>query len=513
MGGIAQQEKRFATFVIDSGTCIEFAISAEDVFEATAVIGTIQPFPTGVPYLEGLMHLRDDAIPVINVKKRLGLPLADYPANAKVAVVNIAHLRVGLLFDDIKDVLIVDGNTIEPLHPALQTGEGIISDLIRIVKEHRTLQLLDLNRLLGSSSVKRMIEANQSLNPIKTIVQQTYSRFVVFTSDGQVYGVPVSQVQEITFLSKIDDIFKNDFIEGAVQLRGQSIPVLHAARLLQNKSDWLEADEDTRVLVLSTDTFQYGLIVDNVREILSIPDQAIMPLPRDGNDAVSGIYQQSDGKNIMLLQVHKLIETKQRELSGVALLKSASREEQIDPDPSHSRHLITSDSYLVFSVGRNFAIKLKDVQEIIESKDIMELPAATGFDRRLLNLRGVIVPVINLRAFYNFPEDNTIPDGKLIITRSRSRILALEVDRILTIYKQVQYRDTPSLHPQLSDKKDTLNRLIEFTKKSGANEHVLVVNIEAMMDNHLGMSQSKNAMVPSMDAKESDHVNHNTTAQ
>lgn len=503
------REQRFATFTLGGEKNIEFAIRAEDVLEATPMGDAIQPLLAGVDYLEGYMHLRDDAIPVFNMKKRLGLPETGYAAEAKVAVVAIHRFRLGLLFDDIKDVLVVDVGAIDSVPPALRSGNSIFSDLIKLDNGRRTVELLDLKRLLGDTdAMERLADVDPQLKQPRETVQQTYSRFVVFSSAVQEYGVPVEKVQEITFLSQIDDAFKNDSIEGAVRLRGHAIPVISAASLLQPNGQEASKDEDTRVMILNADTFQYGLVVDGVREIISIPDTAILPLPRSGNGTVSGIYQRKEGNNIMLIQVETLIDRQQRELRSVARLKAADEETHVKEKSTQSRHLITADCYLVFSIGRNFAIELNDVQEIIEPKALMELPAATGFDRRVLNLRGQIVPVINLQTFYGYQENDGTQDKKLIIARNQERTIALEVDRILTIFKQVQYQKTPSLNPQLSQRKDTLDRLIEFVGDTGVKEHVLVINIQAMMDNHLNMNTVLASEDKENDSKENNHDNH-----
>lgn len=513
MTSIDQHEKRFASFSLGNEKPIEVAISAGKVLEATPITDAIQPLPASVSFLEGYMHLRDDAIPVINMKKRLGLSHTDYASDAKVAVVSICHTRFGLLFDDIKDVVMVDSKALLPIPPTLQTTQSIISDLIKLDNGRRNMELLDLKRLFGNADhIKQIQEVIADVNPAGDAAQQAVSRYVVFNSLDQEYGVPVSYVQEISFLGEVDDVFKNDAIEGAVQLRGQSIPVLSAARLLQAHSGKWVCGEDTRVLVLKSDTYLYGLIVDSILEIISIPDDAVLPLPRNGDGAVNGVYQRPNDKNIMLIQIDTLIQAHLSELRSVAQIESTREEEDVGKEILHTRHLITADCYLVFSIGRNFAIKLNEVQEIIESKDLMELPSETGFGRHVLNLRGTIVPVVNLRMFYGYEEDDTFADKKLIIARAHSRTIAFEVGRIQTIHKQVQYQLTPSLNPQLNSKKDTLDRLIEYEGEAGRKEHVLVINVEAMMENHLGILAPENRTSNDVMVKE-NKKNGSTAAQ
>jgi purine-binding chemotaxis protein CheW len=503
---IGSQEKRFASFTLVGEKPIEFAISAENVLEATAVTASIQPLPASVDYLEGFMHLRDDVIAVINMKKRLGLARTDYGADAKVAVVSIARLRFGLLFDDIKDVFVAGGDAVQPLHSAFKRADSLISDLIKLDNGRRTMELLDLKLLLGNQVTLEQIQQADRLSPsAKAGPQKSVSRFVVFCCQGQEYGVPVDQVQEIAFLSKMDDVFKNDAIQGAVQLRGHTIPVLNATGLLQQEPQSSDNGEETRILVLNGDEFQYGLIVDKVREIICIGDDEIMRLSFSSHDAVGGVYQRPDGDNIMLIRVNTLIGAQQSELHAIARIKS-NGEDTGAHTVHQSQHLITADCYLVFSIGRKFAIQLNDVQEIIEPMGLMELPAATGFDRRVLNLRGTVIPVIDLRCFYGYPDNDTeCRDTKLIIVRSQDRIAALEVDRILTLHKQSKYQKTPSLNPQLQKRADTLDRLIEFAGDTGVNEHVLVINVSAMMDNHLGLHTATPPIASEFNTKEKNH--------
>jgi purine-binding chemotaxis protein CheW len=505
-------EFRFASFILDGDKPVEFAIHAESMLEATPVCSDIQRLPTSMAHLEGFMHLRDDTIPIINMKKRLGLPRTDYGAGAKVAVVRWSDLRLGLLFDDIKDVLVVAENSIHPIHPALLTAESLISRMIKLDNGQRTLQLLDLNRLLDARGDAGELPAGHPAPKVSGATSgKSYCRHVVFCSGGQYFGVPVEQVQEITFLSDIDDVFKNASIEGALRLRGHAIPVLSAARLLQGGSFGPETGEDARVLVLNTDDFRYGLLVDGIREIIATDDEDIMPMPQNGLECVRGIYQKPDGTNVMLIRLNELIADQRNELHSMGRVESAAGDAGARSKRDRCRHLITADCYLIFSIKRNFAIELNDVQEIIESRHLMHLPEATGYGRRVLNLRGRIIPVIHLRGFYGYDDDpGTIEDPKLIIARNKNRIIALEVDRILTICKQVHYQKTPSLNPQLSDKQDTLDRLIEFVGETGVMEHVLVVNVGAIMDHHLGMAPQIDFAVNESDTEEKIHGDDRT---
>ncbi|MBU1417566.1 MAG: chemotaxis protein CheW [Proteobacteria bacterium] len=481
-------EQLFASFILDREQGLEIAIAAESVTEATPITGNIQPLPASVPFLQGIMHLRDKVIPVLNLKKRLGLKKSDYDKNSKIAVIILANQRFGLLFDDIKEVLRVDKSKLIPVRPALQSDDYVISDLITLEKEHRTLEVLDLSRLFHSS--KLLADQDVITRPHSQISKdRTYSRYVIFSCGGREYGVPVENSRELTFLTDIDDMFKTGSLEGALQLRGHTIPVMSAGSLLNGGAPAEGHGESSRILIMSTDSLIFGMIIDEIREILTVVNEEILPMPRKKEQSVAGIYEPVPGRNIMLLDVVSLVASQMELLRSMARIKSDDGTEEAVV--AKARHLITENCYLIFSIGKHFAIELKDVQEIIEPNMLMSIPAATGFDSKVLNLRGQIIPVINLRQFYGYPEHAQEASGsRLIICSDSKHVVALQVDTIVTIYKQEQFHATPSLNPQLQPKKDTLDRLIEFVGEREINEHILVLNTHNLINNHLPQDES-----------------------
>jgi purine-binding chemotaxis protein CheW len=478
-------EQLFASFILDREQGLEIAIAAESVTEATPITGNIQPLPASVPFLEGIMHLRNAVIPILNLKRRLGLDETRYDKDAKIAVVTLANQSFGLLFDDIREVLRIEESLIIPVQPALQSADYIISDLITLDKEQRTLEVLDLKKLFSDSSLLVSKAGATKLQADASRIR-TYSRYVIFAADGHEYGIPVENSREITFLADIDATFKTGYLEGALQLRGHTIPIMSAGSLLMGCTSVVEGDsESSRVLVMSTDSLIFGMVIDEILEILTVVNEEILPMPARTEQSVVGIYEPTPDRNIMLLDVENLIAAQKELLTSIARINTDAEEDE-KAAVVRARHLITENCYLIFSIGKNFAIELKDVQEIIERDTLMSIPAVTGFDSAVLNLRGQIIPVINLRQFYNYrqPEEEQ-NNFKLIICRDGKQVIGLQVDKIVTIYKQEQYYPTPSLNAQLQPKQDTLDRLIEYINEKQITEHVLVVNTHNLINNHL----------------------------
>ncbi|OQX14908.1 MAG: hypothetical protein BWK76_13975 [Desulfobulbaceae bacterium A2] len=475
-------EQLLASFVLDREQGVEIALQAEMVSEATRVTSAIRPVPAGNDYLAGIMNLRDDIIPIINLKKRLGLADHTYADDAKVAVVQLPGQRYGLLVDDIRDVLRVNDGAFMDLPVALQSADHIVSRLVKLDGGRRVMELLDIRHLLPGCNLE--LAAHEAV--AAEVAPRNYSRYVIIANQGQEYGIPVSYCQEITFLANIDTTFRSGEVEGALQLRGRTVPVLNSRHLLGSCARCTMGSEGCRILVLCHADLRFGMIVEEIREIVTVADTEILGMPTGGEGAVVGMCAFPGARNILLLDVDRLIDSQLEKLSSMARISSEVQEEAQEQGSDHHHHLITEHCYLVFSISKNFAIELRDVQEIIECDRLLHVPGASGHARGVINLRGQVVPVINLRSFYQYPAP---PDGqsgsKLIICHDEAGTVALEVDAIVTIYKQEQFYATPSLNPQLSPMKDTLDRLIEFVGEEGIQEHVLVVNVHNLINTHL----------------------------
>lgn len=481
----ATKDQLFASFLLDRQSDMEIALPAEQVIEALPLTAPMQPLATGAPYVQGVLVLRGGVVPVINLKKRLGLTATDYSPDAKVAVVKAGDRRYGLLVDDIRSVLRVYPEWIERLDAFVLGESAVISTLIRPDHENRILAQLDLTRLLPVSAT-----ADEEQDPPRgerAEPRQTSAQFVLYSCRNQVYGVPVEDTREICFLHAIDRTFKSGLIEGAVQLRGLTIPVLCSAALLGCSTVELKPTEQTRILVIHAADLSFGLLVDTVHQIMSVTCDRILPMPGQGLPPFRGLIQAQPYGNILLLDVQQLVARQSEKITAMSRMQKDDEALAVETVTTH--HVITEHCYLIFSIGKHYAIELKDVQEIIDCHDCLQVVDGTGLVQGVMNLRGRVVPVIGLRNFYHCQEQASASleprNDKLIIGRAGEALVALRVDEITTIYKQEQYHLTPSLRSELQTKQDTLDRLIEFAGSDGLQEHVLVVNVTNLLTNHL----------------------------
>lgn len=81
-----------------------------------------------------------------------------------------------------------------------------------------------------------------------------------------------------------------------------------------------------------------------------------------------------------------------------------------------------ADTRIAFSAGA--------VREIVRSVAIAPLSSAPAVIEGAINLRGVVIPVVNARARLGLPERVNSPDQFLVILETSDRLIAIRVDDV-----------------------------------------------------------------------------------
>jgi purine-binding chemotaxis protein CheW len=94
----------------------------------------------------------------------------------------------------------------------------------------------------------------------------------------------------------------------------------------------------------------------------------------------------------------------------------------------------TSFEALLFDLAeRRFALALRDVVEVVRAVAVRELPTAPTIVRGIIDLRGELLPVLDLRARCGLPSVPIGLDHNYVIALAGRRRVALHVDRALTL--------------------------------------------------------------------------------
>lgn len=77
----------------------------------------ITPVPRAPPWVDGVIHLRGEVIPVVEVRSRFGLPASPAGPKTRFLIVRVAGRRIALVVDEVCEVLRLQRGEIRPAPP------------------------------------------------------------------------------------------------------------------------------------------------------------------------------------------------------------------------------------------------------------------------------------------------------------------------------------------------------------------------------------------------------------
>ena len=111
-------------------------------------MSSITRVPKVAPYIKGVINVRGEVIPVMNIRTKMGLPEAEYTKDTRIVIVkNDQHGFVGLIVDAVREVVTLEVDGIEKMSYD-RTGKEMF---VTGVGKHQgaLISLLDLNEVLA----------------------------------------------------------------------------------------------------------------------------------------------------------------------------------------------------------------------------------------------------------------------------------------------------------------------------------------------------------------------------
>ena len=106
-----------------------------------------------------------------------------------------------------------------------------------------------------------------------------------------------------------------------------------------------------------------------------------------------------------------------------------------------------------FRVGsEEYVIDIMRIKEIINPIKITPVPSETALIDGVINLRGVIIPIVDIRKCFAIPEEKRSPQPKYIIVVVAGKIVGIVVDEVLEVVRVPRSLIKPS--PQLFGDKE-----------------------------------------------------------
>lgn len=138
------------------------------------------------------------------------------------------------------------------------------------------------------------------------------------------------------------------------------------------------------------------------------------------------------------------------------------------------------DKYLIFSIGKeSYGIDIKYVIEIIGLEPITQVPELPDYVKGVINLRGKIIPVMDVRLKFK-KEDKEYDDRTCIIVVEIGSIsIGLIIDRVLEVENISENNISPP--PKINNNKDNANRYIKGIAKD-SNNVILLIDCNKLLE-------------------------------
>ena len=91
---------------------------------------------------------------------------------------------------------------------------------------------------------------------------------------------------------------------------------------------------------------------------------------------------------------------------------------------------------VIFALAdENYGVDINGVREIIRMQDITSVPKAPSFVNGVINLRGKVIPVLDLRRRFSMPETEHTKDSRIVVVDIKGQDIGMVVDAVTEVLR------------------------------------------------------------------------------
>jgi purine-binding chemotaxis protein CheW len=154
MDNAAEEEKQIVTFQIENEN---YGIYIEKVQEINRYTN-VTKIPKTPKFVEGIINLRGEVIPLIDLRSRFELEKKERDEFTRVIIVNLQSMKVGFVVDWVDEVLRIREDQIDNVPPVLSAAVNseFIDGVVNFDKNGKMILLLDVEELFSKAEIKKL---------------------------------------------------------------------------------------------------------------------------------------------------------------------------------------------------------------------------------------------------------------------------------------------------------------------------------------------------------------------
>lgn len=143
----------------------------------------------------------------------------------------------------------------------------------------------------------------------------------------------------------------------------------------------------------------------------------------------------------------------------------------------------TTQQMVVFELDKEeYAVPITEVQEVVKIPQITPVPQSPEFILGIINLRGKIVPILDMEKWFKLVRENKgIPEHIMVTEDDRGNLFGIQVDKVAEVLKISQNSIQPS--PKMITNKIAAEYLkgVAVIKKEDAERVLLILDLQKIL--------------------------------
>ncbi|MDO9711695.1 chemotaxis protein CheW [Paracraurococcus lichenis] len=436
--------RQFVTFWVQDEI---FGVPLAEVQEIIRMPGVVR-VPMASANLEGIANLRGAVLPITSLRRVFAMEDEPHDDATRVVVINHGALS-GFVVDRMASVITTEAQEIEPID---SIGSTVRTELLQgvVKRDDGMILLLDPASLNGAAVPAQDHAARGAPGgeaaPATARGEVTGQaagdelQLVSFEVANQEYAFPIEDVQEIVQVPpRINTVPRSEsHVIGVMTLRNRLLPLVSLRRMFGMPQAPL--GESNRIVVVSlrgggagAERVSVGIVMDAVKEVLRVARSLVEAVPQllatgGGGTELEAICRLDGGDRLVtILSVEKMFPQGERErlLGAEPAATAASEEAEMAQQVQDAAAADDEEQFVVFRLGNEeYGVPIGTVQEIVRvPEQLTRVPKTPAFIEGVVNLRGVVLPVVDQRRRFGLPE---------VARNDRQRIMVLTVGEART---------------------------------------------------------------------------------
>jgi purine-binding chemotaxis protein CheW len=153
---VADDEEQLVVFRVMQE---EYAVPIESVQEIVRVPDELVRVPKTPDFIEGVVNLRGAVLPVLDQRRRFGLPPVERNDRQRIVVFSVKGLRTGFIVDSVSQVMRVPAHLIGSAPELSEEQRRLIRRVVNLADQKRMILMLEVDQLLNVGELSELVAA------------------------------------------------------------------------------------------------------------------------------------------------------------------------------------------------------------------------------------------------------------------------------------------------------------------------------------------------------------------